>query len=101
VPPVLLDVLAVVTLWVCQSEQPLLQPVVAAVPHRDGEVEEPEAVAQATDPVLAPSVCAAVRMLEREGVPGVPVGGVVLPDGPPLPPSEIRTPQAPRVEVVG
>jgi len=100
VPPVLLDVLPVVALRVGQPEQPLLEPVVVAVPHRDREVEEPEPVAEPGDPVLAPAVCASVRLVEGEVRPCVTVGGVVLANRPPLAPRDVRTPEPPRVGVV-
>ena len=83
-PPVLLGVLAVVALRVGQPEEPLLEPVVLAVPHRHGEVEEAVAVAEAGDAVLTPPVCAPVRVVERERGPRVAVGRVVLTDRPPL-----------------
>ena len=48
----LLHVLAVVALLVGEAEEPLLEPVVLPVPHRDREVEEAVAVADAGDAVL-------------------------------------------------
>ncbi|MFC5040922.1 hypothetical protein [Ornithinimicrobium kibberense] len=102
VPPVLLDVLAVVALRVRQPEQPLLEPVVLPVPHRHGDVEVALEVAQAGDPVLPPAVGPQVGVVERQVRPGVPVGGVVLPDGAPLPSGDVGAPAAPgRPGVVG
>jgi hypothetical protein len=51
-PPVLLDVLAVVSLRVRQAEQSLLEAVVAFVPHGHTEIEEAVAIAQPGDAVL-------------------------------------------------
>src|SRR5690606_37850257 len=53
-------------------------------------------VAQAGDAVLAPPVGPQVRVVEGEVRPGVPVGGVVLPDRPPLPGGDVGTPPTPR-----
>ncbi len=100
-PPVLLDVLAVVALAVGETEQPFLEQRVAAVPHRQREVEESETVADAADAVLAPTVGTGVRLLEGQVVPGVAVGGVVLAHRAPLPPGQVRAPQAPGTGRVG
>ena len=71
VPPVLLDVLAVVALAVGQPEHPLLEDGVAAVPQREPEVEPPEQVRDAGHPVLVPAVRARARVVVRERGPGV------------------------------
>ena len=94
-PPVLLDVLAVVALPVRQPEPALLEPVVLLVPQREGQVQEAVSVAQARDAVLTPSVRTGVGLVERQVVPGVAIGGVVLPDRPPLPSGLVRAPQPP------
>src|SRR5579875_141778 len=96
-PPDFLDVLAVVALRVGQPEEPLLEPVVVAVPECDAEVEEAEAVADRRHTVLAPAVGTSVRLVERQVVPSVSVRGVVLADGPPLAAGDVRTPQPPGV----
>jgi hypothetical protein len=91
-PPVLLDVLAVVSLRVRQAEQSLLEAVVAFVPHGHTEIEEAVAIAQPGDAVLPPAVGPDMGLLERERRPGVPIGRVVLPDCPPLAARDIRSP---------
>jgi len=58
--PVLLDVLAVVALRVGQAEEPLLEPVVVAVPEGERDVEEAVAVGEPGDAVIAPPVGARV-----------------------------------------
>ncbi len=95
-PPVLLDVLAVVALFVGEPEVPLLEDRVPAVPQRDGEVEEPVHVADPRDAVLTPPVSARTGVVERERRPRVAPGRVVLPDGAPLATRQIRPPQPPR-----
>src|SRR5206468_7130788 len=52
-------------------------------------------VAEAEQPVLAPAVRAAARVVVREIVPGRPVLGVVLADRSPLPLGEIGPPALP------
>src|SRR5207249_8524636 len=59
----LLHVLAVVALGAGEAEQPLLQDRVATVPERDGEAEAALAVREAEQPVLAPAVPAAARVV--------------------------------------
>lgn len=95
-PPDLFDVFAVVALGVGQPEVALLEPVVVAVPQRDTEVEESEAVTEPRHTVLAPSIGASVRMVERQVVPGVSVLRVVLTDGAPLATGHVGPPQTPR-----
>ena len=89
VPPVLLDVLAMVALRVGQTEESLLEPVIATIPQRDREIEEAITVGQAGDAVLTPAIGACVGMLERERLPGIPSGRIVLADRAPLPAREI------------
>src|SRR5208283_1856693 len=91
----LLDVLAVVALGVREPEQPLLQDRVPAVPQREGEAQAALAVGDAQEPVLAPAVGAAARLLVREVAPALAVRGVVLSHGAPLPLREIGAPALP------
>src|SRR5262249_19167003 len=65
VPPVLLDVLAVVTLGAGEAEQPLLQDRVAAVPEREREAEVLPVVADAAEAVLVPAICARTGVVVR------------------------------------
>ena len=77
-PPVLLGVLAVVALAIGQAEEAFLEPVVLPVPCGDREIEEPIAVAQPRDAVLAPAIGARMAVLEGEEGPCIAVRGVVL-----------------------
>src|SRR4029077_10022382 len=56
VPPVLLDILAVVALCAGQAERALLEDRVPAVPQRQAEAEPLLDVAEAGQAVLAPSI---------------------------------------------
>src|SRR5262249_20851299 len=96
VPPLLLDVLAVVPLRAGQAERALLQDRVAAVPERERETEVLPVVADAREAVLVPAVRARARMVVREEAPRVAVAAVVLADGAPGALGEVRAPTAPR-----
>jgi hypothetical protein len=52
-PPVLLDILAMVTLRASETERPLLQDRVGTVPQRQGQAQPLADVAEAGQPVLA------------------------------------------------
>src|SRR5439155_12772840 len=91
------DVLAVVALRIAEPEEAFLEPIVLPVPERNREVQEAVSIADPAQAVLAPPIASGVGLIEREVVPGVTVGRVVLADGAPLPASQIWTPQPPRV----
>jgi hypothetical protein len=86
-----LDVLAVIALGAAETEQAFLQERVLAVPQRPRETQPALAVRDAEQPVLAPAVGAAARVVVRQVVPAVAVGRVVLAHGPPLALRQIRT----------
>ena len=96
IPPVLLDVLAVVALRSRQAEHALLQDRVAAVPEREREAQ---LVADVGDPghsVLVPAVRARAGVVVGEEAPGVAARRVVLPDGAPGALAQVRPPLVPR-----
>ena len=97
VPPVLLDVLAVVPLRPGEAEHPLLQDRVLAVPEREREAELVADVRDAGHPVLVPPVGTGPRVVVRERVPRVAARGVVLANGAPRALAQIRAPLVPRV----
>jgi hypothetical protein len=97
----LLDVLAVIALAVGQTEQPLLQDRVLAVPQGERQAQALATVADAGDTVLAPAVGARARLAVREILPGLAVSAVVLAHGAPLPLAQIRPPQLPRGLALG
>ena len=68
---VLLHVLAVVALAVGQSEEPLLEDRILAVPQSHAEAEALLVVGDAGDAVFAPAVGAGAGMIVGEEVPGV------------------------------
>src|SRR5205085_2492710 len=69
VPPVLLDVLAVVALGPGQTEGPLLQDRVAPVPQGEREAQDLAVVADTCEPVLVPAVGPGASVVVREEVP--------------------------------
>ena len=95
VPPVLLDVLAVVALAAGQPESALLEDRVAPVPQRQRQAQPLLDVAEPGQPVLAPPVGPGPGVVVRQVAPRLAVGAVVLPDRAPLPLAEVRTPQVP------
>ena len=97
VPPVLLDVLAVISLRPRQPEHPLLQDRVLTVPEREGEAELVADVRDAGHAVLVPAIRARARMIVRERLPGVATLGVVLADRSPGAFAQIGAPLVPRV----
>jgi hypothetical protein len=86
----------VVPLAVGQSEQALLEDRVALVPQREAEAEIKLVIAESCDPILAPAIGAAARMVMRQVFPGVAMLAVILADGAPLALAEIGAPAAPR-----
>jgi hypothetical protein len=95
VPPVLLDILAVIALPAGQPEGPLLQDRVATVPQRKPEAQPLFHVAESGQAVLAPAVGARPGVIVRQVVPCLAVGAVVLPYRPPLPLADVRPPPVP------
>jgi len=89
----------VIPVWYCprfrQPEPALLEPLVAPVPHRRRQVQEPVPVAQAADPVLTPAIRTRMSLVERQVAPGIAIRGVVLPDRAPLTTRLVRAPQPP------
>src|SRR5450755_3959089 len=95
VPPVLLDVLTVITLRVREAERPLLQDRVPPVPQRQGQPQPLLDVAEPGQPVLPPPVGPRPGVVVRQVVPRVAVGAVVLPDRALLPLADVRPPPVP------
>jgi hypothetical protein len=94
-PPVLLDVLAVVSLGPGKTECPLLEDGVAAIPQRQRKTQPLLDVAEARQPVLAPPVRPRARVVMRQVAPRIPIGTVVLSNCAPLTFAQVRAPQIP------
>ena len=95
VPPVFLDVLAVVALGAGEAEQPFLEEGVAPVPQREPDAQPLLDVAEPGEPVLAPPVGARAGVIMRQVAPGVAVLAVVLADRAPLPLADVGPPCVP------
>ena len=100
VPPVFLGVLAVVSLRTGQSEDPLLEDGIDAVPERECEAEQLVLVTDRAEPLLAPAERARPRLVVRDIVPRVTVGAVVLAHGPPGTLADVRTPAPPAGRII-
>src|SRR5712671_565138 len=96
----LFDVLAMVAFGIGQPEQPLLEDRIAAVPQRKTEAEQQLVIAKAADPVFAPAIGPAARMVMREIIPGGAVLAVILTHRSPLAFAEIWPPAPPMPPVV-
>src|SRR5262249_58903210 len=91
----LLHVLAVIALRAAEPEQALLQDGVAPVPEGQREAEPALAVGDAEQPVLAPAVGTAARVVVGEVRPDLTGSRVVLAHRAPLPLGQIRAPALP------
>jgi hypothetical protein len=78
VPPVLLDVLAVIALRAGQPERTFLQDRVAPVPQRQAQAQPLVDIAESGQAVLPPPVGPRSRVIVGQVIPCVAVGAVVL-----------------------
>ena len=95
VPPVVLDVLAVVGFGSGQAEGPLLENGILAVPQRQAEAQALLDVAKPGQAVFAPSVGSGPGVVMRKIRPRFAVRAVVLPHGSPLALTDVRAPVVP------
>src|SRR5271154_460201 len=93
---VFLDVFAVIALAVGQTEQPLFEDRVLAVPQSEGEAKPLMIVAETGEAILAPMIGARTGLVMGEVVPRIAVLAVVLADGAPLAFAEIWPPKLPQ-----
>src|SRR5204862_7696347 len=98
-PPVLLRVLAVVSLRSGQAEDALLQDRVAAVPECEGQAEALVAVADAGQAVLVPAVGAGPGVIVGQVLPRRSARRVVLAHRAPGALRQVRAPESPRERV--
>ena len=78
VPPILLGVFAVVALRTRQSEHPLLEVRVTAVPQCEAHTQVLPEGGDTRHAVFVPPIGARHRVVVREVVPGITVSGIVL-----------------------
>ena len=95
VEPDLLRVFPVVPLAVREPEEALLEDRIATVPQGEGKAQPSLTVAQAEEPVFAPAIGTASRMIMGEIFPAAAVGGVVLAHRSPLTLGKVGTPALP------
>jgi hypothetical protein len=78
-----------------QAEQTLFQDRIVAVPERERKANVLMAIADTAEPVFAPAVGAAARMVVGKIFPGGAVGAVIFAHGTPLALGQVRTPAFP------
>src|SRR3954454_6024852 len=92
---ILLDIFPVITLAIGQSEHPLLQDRVLAIPERQRKTQPLLIITDAGEPVLTPVIGARAGLIVAKIIPCVAVRAVILTDGAPLALAEIWPPQPP------
>src|SRR3990172_7235454 len=92
---VFLDIFAVIAFAISQSEKPLFDDRILAIPECKSKTEILLVVGKTGDAVFAPAICAGARMVMRKVVPGISRIAVILPHSSPLPLTKIRTPALP------
>ena len=75
---IFLHVLAVVAFVTCEAENALFENRVTLVPQRDSKAEELSAVADASEAIFIPAVCARAGLIVREVFPCVAMGTVIF-----------------------
>src|SRR6266566_8569670 len=92
---VLLHILPVIAFWTGQAEEPLLENRVGLIPQAEREAQQTLFVTDTQQTIFAPAIGAGTSVVMGKKVPGVPRGGVVLTDGPPLALAQIGSPAIP------
>src|SRR6202011_389158 len=95
IPPVLLDVFAVVALRPGQPERPLLEDRILPVPQGQAQAQPLLHVAEPSQPVLPPAVGPGPRVVVRQVIPRLAVRAIVLAHRSPLALADIRAPPVP------
>src|SRR6516162_8786198 len=89
------DVFAVVSFVVGQTEEPLFENRIMAVPQCQSQTEPLVVIANARNAVLPPSISSAARVVMRKVLPRISLWTVVLSHCPPLALGEVRPPSTP------
>ncbi len=89
---IFLDVLAVVSLAVSQTEKPLFYDWVFPVPQGEGKTKDLLVIGNAAEAILAPAVSTGASLVMGEEVPSVTRFAVVLTYSTPLPLTQIGPP---------
>jgi len=90
-----LDTLAMVSLWVAQTEQSLLQKRILLVPEGKSDMLQAMAITDTSDTVLTPSERSGSSLVVREVAPSITVVRVIFSDGSPLPLGGVASPFLP------
>src|SRR5215217_8243448 len=97
IPPILLHILAMISLRTGKAEHALLQDRINAIPQRQRETQIMMNIGQTGHTVFIPAVGPGARMIMRKEAPGITVVAVVLAYGAPSPLGEIGPPLIPRI----
>src|SRR5436305_11270976 len=90
-----LYIFSVIAFRSAQSEEPLLQKRIAAIPHRHSKADELMPITKPGNTILVPAIRTRSRLIVREVTPGVSVRTVVLTDRTPRALAEIGPPALP------
>ena len=99
--PDLFRIFAVIALRIRKPENPLLQNGIALIPQRHRKAQPALAVADPEQPILAPAIGAAARVIVGKVIPGIATRRIILAHRPPLPLREIRPPALPVLHAPG
>src|SRR3954454_10616431 len=92
---ILLDIFPVITLAIGQSEHPLLQDRVLAIPERQRKTQPLLIITDTGEPIFTPVIGARAGLIVSKIIPRVAVRAVILADSAPLPFAEIGPPRPP------
>ena len=90
-----LDILPVISFWPGESEEALLEDMVATVPECQSKAEAAFPVSDAQQTILPPTVSAASGLLVRKVIPRIAFCRIIFADGGPLTLGEVWTPPFP------
>src|SRR5207302_6911756 len=91
----LLHVLAMVAFRTGQTEKPLLENRITAIPEGQRKANPALTISDAEQSILSPAISPTSGMVMGKMMPGIPVGRVIFADHRPLTLCEIRTPTLP------
>jgi len=90
-----LQTLAMISLWVAQAEQSLLQKGILLVPEGKSDVLQAMAITDTSNAVFTPSERSGSSLIVGEVTPSITIVGVIFSDGSPLPFGGVASPSLP------
>ncbi len=89
------DVLAVIAFVACEAKNTFFEDWVAAIPKGERKADHLMAIAEASDAIFSPAVCARTSVIVGKKLPCRTARTVILADGAPLPLGKVRPPTLP------